>query len=155
MLTVVHPSGCFGGGIVTGGGGLSEGDAANSGGIDFGRGWFEGFDGEDESIGMFAGDRDAEANTAKIRFGNHLAQGFAKGRPISGLDEASATDGVVVFHAGTARDADGRLITAGGRVLGVTARAATLGAARDKAYEAIGKIHFEGLHYRRDIADRR
>ncbi|HJQ23360.1 MAG TPA: phosphoribosylamine--glycine ligase [Blastocatellia bacterium] len=77
---------------------------------------------------------------------------FEKGKPISGLDEAAAVEGVVVFHAGTARDANGRLITAGGRVLGVTARAATLAAARANAYEAIGKIHFERMHDRQDIA---
>src|SRR5581483_7666990 len=77
---------------------------------------------------------------------------FEKGKPISGLDEAAAVEGVVVFHAGTARDANERLVTAGGRVLGVTARAATLAAARANAYEAIGKIHFERMHYRQDIA---
>jgi phosphoribosylamine---glycine ligase len=77
---------------------------------------------------------------------------FAKGKPVSGLDEASAIDGVVVFHAGTHRDAGERLVSSGGRVLGVTARAATLAAARANAYDAIGKIHFERMHYRRDIA---
>ncbi|MEN3335252.1 MAG: phosphoribosylamine---glycine ligase [Blastocatellia bacterium] len=79
---------------------------------------------------------------------------FEKGKPISGLDEANALDGVVVFHAGTARDASERLVTSGGRVLGVTARAATLESAGAKAYEAIGKIHLDGMHYRRDIAQR-
>ena len=79
---------------------------------------------------------------------------FEKGKPISGLDDANATDGVVVFHAGTARDANQQLVSAGGRVLGITARAATLEAARARAYEAIGKIHFERMHYRKDIAQR-
>jgi len=77
---------------------------------------------------------------------------FERGKPISGLDEASATDGVVIFHAGTTRDAQGRLVTSGGRVLGVTARGASVEAARAKAYEAIASLHFDGLHYRRDIA---
>jgi len=79
---------------------------------------------------------------------------FAKGKTISGLDEANAIEGVTVFHAGTARDANERLVTSGGRVLGVTARAATLEAARARAYEAIGKIHFERMHYRKDIAQK-
>ena len=80
---------------------------------------------------------------------------FEKGKAISGLAEAGAVEGVVVFHAGTARDANGTLITSGGRVLGVTARATTLEAAQANAYEAIGKIHFERMHYRKDIAAQR
>jgi phosphoribosylamine---glycine ligase len=79
---------------------------------------------------------------------------FEKGKAISGLDEAGARDGVVVFHAGTARDESGRLVTSGGRVLGVTARAASVESARARAYEALGKIHFERMHYRHDIAER-
>ncbi|HKP88030.1 MAG TPA: phosphoribosylamine--glycine ligase [Blastocatellia bacterium] len=77
---------------------------------------------------------------------------FEKGKPISGLSEAGATEGAVVFHAGTARDEQGRFLTAGGRVLGVTARAATLEDARARAYEAISKINFDRMHYRKDIA---
>jgi phosphoribosylamine--glycine ligase len=77
---------------------------------------------------------------------------FQKGKPISGLDEAKSVDGVVVFHAGTMRDEQGSFLTSGGRVLGVTARAATLRDARARAYEAISKISFDGVHYRRDIA---
>jgi phosphoribosylamine--glycine ligase len=56
----------------------------------------------------------------------------------------------MVFHAGTALE-DGRLVTAGGRVLGVTAAAETIPAAIEKAYAAVEQIHFEGMHYRRDI----
>jgi phosphoribosylamine--glycine ligase len=56
-----------------------------------------------------------------------------------------------VFHAGTRRDAEGRLVTAGGRVLGVTAYGADLAGARARAYGAIDRIKFDGLHYRRDI----
>jgi phosphoribosylamine--glycine ligase len=55
-----------------------------------------------------------------------------------------------VFHAGTRRAGD-QLLTAGGRVLGVTARGADLAAARARAYAAIEKIHFDGMHFRRDI----
>jgi phosphoribosylamine--glycine ligase len=69
---------------------------------------------------------------------------------ITGIEDVD-TD-VAVFHAGTKRDAGGRLVTAGGRVLGVTATAPTLEAARQKAYDNVARIHFEGAHYRRDIA---
>ena len=77
---------------------------------------------------------------------------FQKGQPITGLDEANEVGGVVVFHSGTIRDEQGRLLTSGGRVLGVTARARALETARARAYEAIGYIKFEGLHFRTDIA---
>ena len=75
------------------------------------------------------------------------------GKKITGLDEAAAVEGVKVFHAGTAKR-DGEFYTAGGRVLGVTARAADLETAVERAYEACGRIRFEGAHYRRDIAGR-
>jgi len=74
------------------------------------------------------------------------------GDPIAGLP-APAPD-LVAFHAGTKRGADGRLVTAGGRVLGVTAYGADLGAARARAYGAIERIAFDGQHYRRDIGMR-
>ncbi len=69
---------------------------------------------------------------------------------ISGVEDAEAMKGVVVFHAGTRRQ-NGSLYTSGGRVLGVTARAPTLPDAVSLAYQAAGKIHFEKMHYRRDI----
>jgi len=75
---------------------------------------------------------------------------------ISGLDGAGQLpdppEGVTVFHAGTARDDAGGFRTAGGRVLGVTALAPTLPAARERAYAAAGRISWPGCHYRRDIA---
>jgi len=77
---------------------------------------------------------------------------FEKGKPITGLEEAQSVEGVVIFHSGTGRDEQGRLITSGGRVLGVTARAKTLETARARTYEAMSCIKFEGLHYRTDIA---
>jgi phosphoribosylamine--glycine ligase len=73
------------------------------------------------------------------------------GRTITGLDEAAAIEGVTVFHAGTALDANGELVTAGGRVLDVTAVAPTFAEARDRAYRAVDCIYFEGMHYRTDI----
>ncbi len=76
-----------------------------------------------------------------------------KGVPIHGVEEAAALGDVHVFHAGTAM-VDGRLVTDGGRVLGVTALGADLAAARDRAYEAVARIRFEGMQYRGDIAER-
>ena len=75
---------------------------------------------------------------------------YEKGRVIHGLEEVAQMADVKVFHAGTAR-ADGRFITAGGRVLGVTARAQDIPGAIKRAYEATRKITWEGVHYRRDI----
>jgi phosphoribosylamine--glycine ligase len=77
---------------------------------------------------------------------------YEKGRRISGLDLANSLEGTVVFHAGTSRDSSGTYMTSGGRVLGVTSRGASLEEARSRAYEAVGKINFEGAHYRKDIA---
>jgi phosphoribosylamine--glycine ligase len=79
---------------------------------------------------------------------------FRTGLPIEGLEAAERDPRVVVFHAGTRRDAAGRFLTAGGRVLGVTARGATLAEARRLAYAAADQIRFEGRHLRRDIAAR-
>ncbi|HKS27292.1 MAG TPA: phosphoribosylamine--glycine ligase [Pyrinomonadaceae bacterium] len=73
------------------------------------------------------------------------------GAEISGLEQAGAREGVEIFHAGTARDAEGRWTTAGGRVLGVTSRAASLEGALTRCYAAINDIHWDGMHYRRDI----
>ncbi len=78
---------------------------------------------------------------------------YEVGKKISGLSEAGGVEGVKVFHAGTSKR-DGEFYTAGGRVLGVTARAGSLETAVERAYEACGKIRFEGAHYRRDIAAR-
>ncbi|HSB09071.1 MAG TPA: phosphoribosylglycinamide synthetase C domain-containing protein, partial [Blastocatellia bacterium] len=77
---------------------------------------------------------------------------FETHKLITGVDEANSLEGVVVFHAGTTRDEQGGFLTSGGRVLGVTARGAILNDARARAYGAIGKIEFEGMHYRTDIA---
>lgn len=75
---------------------------------------------------------------------------YAMGRPISGLEDASLTPGVQIFHSGTAW-IDGRYVTSGGRVLGVTAAAETLDRSLSLAYEAMQRIHFDGMVYRRDI----
>ncbi len=79
---------------------------------------------------------------------------YEKGRPISGLAEAGALANVAVFHAGTATAADGSIVTAGGRVLGVTAWADGIAAAQARAYDAVRRIHFDAAHFRSDIAAR-
>ena len=78
---------------------------------------------------------------------------YYTGLPISGIGEAEQMEDVSVYHAGTKME-DGKLLTAGGRVLGVTALANDLPGAMEKAYEAAGKIHFDNMHYRRDIGRR-
>ncbi len=75
---------------------------------------------------------------------------YETGKPIAGIEDAEALPDVTVFHAGTAAK-DGTLVTAGGRVLGVTALGRDIPAAIGRAYEAVGKICFEGMHYRKDI----
>jgi phosphoribosylamine---glycine ligase len=74
------------------------------------------------------------------------------GLPIRGIEEAERSGSVEVFHAGTARDDDGRLVTAGGRVLAVTALGPSVSEARALAYAAADRIAFDGLHRRGDIA---
>ena len=79
---------------------------------------------------------------------------YPTGLAIAGLDEAEALDDVVVFHAGTRSRPEGGFETAGGRVLGVTARGDSVAEARERAYAAADLIHFEGMHLRRDISAR-
>jgi phosphoribosylamine---glycine ligase len=78
---------------------------------------------------------------------------YAKGRVITGLDEVAKLPDVKVFHAGTKLER-GAVVTDGGRVLGVTALGETLAEAKQRAYEAVAHIHFQGAFYRRDIADK-
>ncbi len=78
---------------------------------------------------------------------------YETGSEISGLDAAAEVEGAVVFHAGTA-ERQGRVVTAGGRVLAVSGLGSGLADARATAYEACSRIAFEGMHHRRDIAER-
>ncbi len=78
---------------------------------------------------------------------------YEKGHPIAGLDEAAAMEDVVVFHAGTAFDND-QVVTAGGRVLGVTAIGDDLPAAIERAYQAVAKISWKDCYYRKDIGQK-
>lgn len=77
-------------------------------------------------------------------------QKYVKGYEIHGLDENGQHEGVTVYHAGT-KLTDGRYLTNGGRVLGITSVAKTLGEALDNSYEAVKQIGFENMHYRTDI----
>ena len=76
-----------------------------------------------------------------------------KGKKITGLEEAGRLEDVIVFHAGT-KDHDGDIVTAGGRVLGVTALGETIAEAKARAYQAVDTIAFDGAYCRRDIADK-
>lgn len=78
---------------------------------------------------------------------------YEKGKKISGIDEADSIEGVKVFHAGTKFETED-ILTAGGRVLGVTGWGADFSEARKRAYEAAGKINFEGSFYRNDIGNK-
>ena len=75
---------------------------------------------------------------------------YEKGKEIKGIEGTESDDDIVIFHAGTKMEGD-KLITNGGRVLGVSAIGDTLQEALQKAYKAIEKISFEGIQYRRDI----
>jgi len=75
---------------------------------------------------------------------------YKKGFPITGLDKVD--EDILVFHAGTKLGSDGEVVTSGGRVLTVVAIGTTIAEAREKVYNNISRIHFEGCHYRQDIA---
>lgn len=78
---------------------------------------------------------------------------YAKGKVIAGLESDFHQD-VMVFHAGTTQNSEGKIVTAGGRVLGVTARAEDLAQAIDLAYEAVAKISWDGAYFRKDIGQK-
>jgi phosphoribosylamine---glycine ligase len=95
--------------------------------------------------------RDDAAVTVVLASGGYPGS-YATGVPIHGVEEAERSAAIEVFHAGTARDDDGRLVTAGGRVLAVTALGPSVSEARAMAYAAADRISFDGLHRRGDIA---
>ncbi|GAB4421638.1 MAG: phosphoribosylamine--glycine ligase [Thermodesulfovibrionales bacterium] len=78
---------------------------------------------------------------------------YEKGKIITGLEDAKRQEDVFIFHAGTSFD-NGNIVTSGGRVLGVTALGEDIREARERAYKAAALIHFDGMHYRKDIAER-
>src|SRR5580658_4436571 len=95
----------------------------------------------------------ADASACVVMASGGYPGTFEVGKKITGLDEAAAVEGVKVFHAGTSKR-DGAFYTAGGRVLGVSARGVDLESAVARAYLACEKIHFDGAYYRKDIAGR-
>jgi len=79
---------------------------------------------------------------------------YEKGQVIEGLNDVKKMDNIFVFHSGTSLSRDNKVVTSGGRALGVTALGRDIRDAKNKAYNAVEKIHFKGMHYRKDIADR-
>jgi phosphoribosylamine--glycine ligase len=96
---------------------------------------------------------DARPSVCVVMASGGYPGAYQKGKPIAGLGEAGGMDEVVVFHAGTRLEGDS-VVTAGGRVLGVTALGTDIREAVDRAYRAVDTIRFEGAHARRDIAYR-
>lgn len=92
-----------------------------------------------------------EPSVAVIAASEGYPGSFQAGHPITGLDQAARETGVTLFHSGTSAVGD-NLVTSGGRVLAVAALADTVAQACDRAYSAMGRIHFDGIYYRRDIA---
>jgi len=105
----------------------------------------------DGKIDRYTIEWDARAAVTVVLASGGYPGKYETGKPISGLEEAAKLDHVQIFHAGTKR-ANGKLVTNGGRVLAVTALGSTIATARERAYDAVSRIHFEGCHYRRDIA---
>jgi len=104
----------------------------------------------DGSIGKIHPEWDRRPAVCVVMASGGYPGSYAKGKVISGLDEAARVPGAFVFHAGTALK-DGKVVTSGGRVLGVTAVGNGIREAIETAYQAAGKITWEGAQYRRDI----
>jgi phosphoribosylamine--glycine ligase len=91
-----------------------------------------------------------DATVCVVMTAHGYPDAYERGRPISGVEPTTRAPGVTLFHAGTARH-EGCLVTSGGRVLGVTARAPDLRQALDRVYQTVAQISWEGVHYRTDI----
>jgi phosphoribosylamine--glycine ligase len=105
----------------------------------------------DGSLGDITLEWTADAGATVVVASGGYPDDYATGYEVSGIDEAEAVDGVTVFHAGTTSE-DGRLVSAGGRVLNVSALAPTIPDARARAYEAVDRIRMKDKHARSDIA---
>jgi len=105
----------------------------------------------DERIGNCSIEWDQRPAVSVVLTSGGYPNKYETRKIISGLDEAAKLESVQIFHAGTSRVRD-ELVTAGGRVLAVTALGPTVEAARARAYDAVSRIHFENCHYRRDVA---
>jgi phosphoribosylamine--glycine ligase len=119
---------------------------------------------ETDLLEVFEAIADSKLNNVELKWSNDAAVcivaaskgypgAYGTGKSITGLQDAELVSNVTVFHAGTKLNDRNEIVTAGGRVLGVTARAETLSQARQAAYSAIEKVNFEGMFYRRDIAN--
>jgi len=104
----------------------------------------------DDRLGSVTLEWDPRAAVCVVMAAGGYPGPYESGKLIRGLTEAGAMEDVVVFHAGT-RAVGNQVVTAGGRVLGVTALGETFESARRRCYEAVDKIHFDGAYYRRDI----
>ena len=104
----------------------------------------------DERLSQLTIEWSEEATACVVMASGGYPLAYKKGLEITGLDENGQLEGVEIFHAGTKLE-NGKFYTNGGRVLGVTASGRTLDEALDKAYAAVGRISFEGAHYRKDI----
>ncbi len=105
----------------------------------------------DEKIGNYSIEWDQRPAVTVVLASKGYPNKYETEKVISGLDEAAKLENVQIFHAGTSRVCN-EIVTAGGRVMAVTALGSTIEAARARAYEAVSRIHFENCHYRRDIA---
>lgn len=108
----------------------------------------------DGSLGRMSLKWKGEAAVCVVMAAGGYPGPYERGMPIAGLKEAGKLDKVCVFHAGTRRNAEGQIVTDGGRVLGITALGEDIEKAAHRAYEAVQQIHFDGAHFRRDIAAR-
>ncbi len=97
---------------------------------------------------------DSQASVCVVMASGGYPGKYESGKVIHGLEEADALPNVKVFHAGTKLNDQKQVITAGGRVLGVTALGSTIADAKHNAYQAVEKINFEGAYYRKDISDK-
>ncbi len=104
----------------------------------------------DEKLSQLDIEWSNEATACVVMASGGYPLAYRKGLEITGLDENGQIDGATVYHAGTKYE-NGKFYTSGGRVLGVTAAGKTLDDALEKAYAAVKKINFEGVHYRTDI----
>jgi len=105
----------------------------------------------DEKIGNYSIEWDQRPAVTVVLASKGYPNKYETEKVISGLDEAAKLENVQIFHAGTSRVCN-EIVTAGGRVMAVTALGSTIEAARTRAYDAVSRIHFENCHYRRDIA---
>ena len=96
-------------------------------------------------------DWENDASVCVVMASEGYPQSYPKGLVINGLDEFNNENGTSIIHAGTKVDGNS-IVTNGGRVLGVVSKGETVKAAQDAVYDAVKKIHFDGAHYRTDIA---